>query len=235
MPGTRCIDHSGRHGPNPPGRSVGSIFHRHPSASWRAPTETRYRSQSSSSRGFMRPRRRASSSRVPGLRCPSADAAAVVEPARDLGLHHARALAVGDVGPAVVGRQAVEVHQPRHAVRAGVGQLEQDARHPSSDRGGRPARRSPSRPPPARRARRPASCRAAPSRSRRSRGRPRPRTGSRPRPASARTRRRCRRSRSRRAPSRWAARPGRPTRRRRGSTPFDDTGAPPIGTSAAPG
>ena len=61
--------HSGRHGPKPPKRIDASIFHRHPSASSRAPTDTRWRSQSIDSRGFIRARRLASSSNVPGLRC----------------------------------------------------------------------------------------------------------------------------------------------------------------------
>ncbi len=37
-PTMRNIDHSGRHGPNPPKRIDGSSFHRQPSASSRAPT-----------------------------------------------------------------------------------------------------------------------------------------------------------------------------------------------------
>ena len=41
MSGSRIIDHSGRHGPKPPKRTVGSIFQRQPSASSRAPTVTR--------------------------------------------------------------------------------------------------------------------------------------------------------------------------------------------------
>jgi hypothetical protein len=71
-PGIRSSDHSGRHGPNPPMRMLGSIFQRQPSTSLRAPTVTRYRSQLTGRRGFIRPRRSASSSSVPGLRVASA-------------------------------------------------------------------------------------------------------------------------------------------------------------------
>ena len=67
-PGSLSTVHSGRHGPNPPKRIVGSIFQRQPSASSRAPTDARYSSHSGDSRGFMRARRSASSCSVPGLR-----------------------------------------------------------------------------------------------------------------------------------------------------------------------
>ena len=65
-PGKRVTVHSGRHGPNPPKRIEASIFQRQPSGSWRAPTVTRWQSHSNERRGFIRPRRRASSSIVPG-------------------------------------------------------------------------------------------------------------------------------------------------------------------------
>ena len=41
MPGSRIMDHSGRHGPKPPMRMLGSIFQRHPSSDSNAPIETR--------------------------------------------------------------------------------------------------------------------------------------------------------------------------------------------------
>ena len=56
------------HGPKPPGRSDGSIFQRHPSSAWVAPIGTRYSSHSRDRRGFIFPRRAASSSTEPGRR-----------------------------------------------------------------------------------------------------------------------------------------------------------------------
>ena len=40
-PAMRSSAHSGRHGPKPPKRMVGSIFQRQPSGSFRAPFVTR--------------------------------------------------------------------------------------------------------------------------------------------------------------------------------------------------
>ena len=128
MPGTRCIDHSGRHGPEPAGTHdridlpppavrvvAGPDRHEVPQPVVLQPGVHPAPPPGQLVEGA-------------GLALPVGRPAAVVEPAGDLGLHHPRALAVGDVRPAVVGRQPVQVDQPRHPVRAGVGQLEQDAR-----------------------------------------------------------------------------------------------------------
>jgi hypothetical protein len=51
----------------------------------------------------------------------------VIEPAPQFGGQQPRALVVGDVGPTATGRQPVEVHEMRAAVRKRVGELHQDA------------------------------------------------------------------------------------------------------------
>ena len=181
----------------------------------------------------MRPRRSASSSIVPGLRCAVDERAAVVEPAGELLRHELGALVVGHVGEAAARRQAVEVDEVADAVRQGVGQLQHQAAAlgVADDRHRRRRRRS--RAPPPRRGGRPPSCRARRARSRRGPGGPTTRPASRRRRAAARTRRRCRRSRSRRGRGAAAARASSPHSWTAMARPWLSTRALPVGPPRA--
>ena len=104
---------------------------------------TRHRSHSCGSRGFIRPRRAASSSIVPGLRLRAGGAAAVVEPAGQLLGEHRGALVFGDVGDVAAWTGCRRCSPATETERLRVGELDHqraalrvpDGRH----RVGRPA------------------------------------------------------------------------------------------------
>ena len=84
-PGRRSSVHSGRHGPKPPKRIAGSIFQRQPSSISRPADGHQIGAATRPDRrGFIRPRRRASSSSVPGSAPRGRRAAPMVEPAGEL-------------------------------------------------------------------------------------------------------------------------------------------------------
>ena len=134
--------HSGRHGPKPPNRMAGSIFQRHPSSDSNPPTVTRRRSHSMGSRGFISPRRSASSSIVPGRRWDVAVRRRWSSHPASLVGHHLRPFVFGDVGHPPCPRDAVQVDEVGEPERLRVGELRHQ--RPAlgvADDGHRPTRR----------------------------------------------------------------------------------------------
>ena len=124
MPARRSNAHSGRHGPKPPNRIDGSSFHRQPSDDLAGPDrdevaqpfDRQPRVHPAAAGGELVDRA--------GLALRAGGAAAMIEPARDVGHEHLGALVLGDVGDRPLRRDAVDVDEAAEPERFGVGELD---------------------------------------------------------------------------------------------------------------